>query len=76
MSWSNVSGESGYQIYYCTSENGTFRKLATCKANSVTKTATSLKSSQRYYFKIRAYKDTASGVVYGEFSAVKSAKIR
>ena len=76
LSWSDVSGESGYQIYYATTQNGTFRKFATCNANSVTKTVTSLKSSQRYYFKIRAYKDTASGVVYGQFSAVKSAKIK
>ena len=76
LSWTNVSGESGYQIYYSTSENGTYRKLSTCKANDTTKTVTSLKSSQRYYFKIRAYKDTANGVVYGQFSAVKSAKIK
>ncbi len=76
LSWSNVSGESGYQLYYSTSPNGTFRKKASFDSNTVTKTLTSLKSSQRYYFKIRAYKDTASGIVYGQFSEVKSVKIR
>ena len=74
--WSNVSGESGYQVYYSTKKDSGFKKVASYKTNVVKGSKTKLKSGKKYYFKVRAYKKTASGTVYSAWSAVKSVKIK
>ena len=74
ISWSKVIGADGYQIYYSTSEKGGYKKLTTTSKTSYKKTK--LKSGAKYYFKVRAYKKTQNGNVYGSFSAVKGVKIK
>ncbi len=76
LSWTNVSGESGYQVYYSTKKNSSYKKLASYKTNVVKCSKKKLKSGKKYYFKVRAYKKTASGTVYSSWSAVKSIKIK
>lgn len=76
ISWSNVNGESGYQVYYSTKKNGDYKKVNTYKANVTTGSKTKLSSGKTYYFKVRAYKKTAAGTVYSSFSSVKSIKIK
>ncbi len=76
LSWTNVSGESGYQVYYCKTKNGTYKKLETYAANTTLKKLTSLESGKTYYFKVRAYKKVAGTTIYGGFSDVKSVKIK
>lgn len=76
ISWSNVSGESGYQVYYSTKKNGDYKKVNTYKANVTTGSKIKLSSGKTYYFKVRAYKKTAAGTVYSSFSSVKSIKIK
>ncbi len=75
IKWNNVSGENGYQVYYATSKNGTYKKGATCKANDIDATIKNLSKGKTYYFKVRAYKTTDSGTVYSDWSAVKSVKV-
>ena len=76
LSWSNVSGESGYQVYYSTKKSSGFKKLSTYKVNVTKGTKTKLTSKKTYYFKVRAYKKTDSGTVYSSYSSVKSVKIK
>ena len=74
LKWDAVKGADGYQIYYSTSKDGTYKKLTSTTKTSLKKTG--LKSGKKYYFKVRAYKKTDAGTLYGSFSEVKSAKIK
>ena len=76
FTWSNVSGESGYQVYYSTKKDSGYKKVASYKTNVVKGSKSSLTSGKTYYFKVRAYKKTASGTVYSAWSSVKSIKIK
>ncbi len=68
--------ESGYAIYMATSKNYKYTHLASYKTNSIKSTKTKLKSGKTYYFKVRAYKKTASGTVYSAWSPIKSIKVK
>ena len=76
VKWSNVSGESGYQVYYSTKKDSGYKKVKSYKVNVVKGSKSKLKSGKKYYFKVRAYKKTASGTIYSAWSAVKSIKIK
>ncbi len=74
--WSNVSGESGYQVYYSTKKDSGYKKVKSYKANVLKGSKSKLKSGKKYYFKVRAYKKTDSGTVYSSWSKVKSIKVK
>ena len=76
LSWSNVSGESGYQVYYSTKEKGEYKKLDSYKANTLKASRSKLASKKTYYFKARAYKKTTSGTIYSAWSSVKKVTIK
>lgn len=69
LSWSKVSGATGYTIYYSDKANGTFKKLSTEKTALVIKKLTSKKT---YYFKMTAERKGVSSA----FSNVVSIKIK
>lgn len=75
LSWTNVSGESGYQVYYATKKSGTYKKLTTTKAN-VYKYSKKLTKGKTYYLKVRAYKKVGSKTIYSDWSKVKSIRVR
>lgn len=75
LSWKDVMGESGYQVYYSTKKDGTYKKLTSLKADKV-KYSKKLAKGKKYYFKVRAYKKAGGKTVYGSFSSVKSVKIK
>lgn len=76
VAWDNVSGETGYQVYYSESKSSGFKKISNYNADTVKMYKKSLASGKTYYFKVRAYKKTDSGYVYGSFSSVKGVKIK
>lgn len=76
LTWSNVSGESGYQVYFSAKKDSGFKKAASYKVNVLKGAKTKLISGKNYYFKVRAYKKTDSGTVYSAWSAVKRVKIK
>lgn len=76
VKWNNVGGENGYQVWYSTSEDGTYKKFSNAKANTTSLTVTGLTSGKTYYFKVRTYKTTDSGYVYSAWSTVKSVKVK
>lgn len=68
LKWNKVKGASGYQIYVRQGSKGSWRLVET-----TTKTrdeADDLYDATGYSLKVRAYKDTSSGRVYGKFSKV------
>ena len=75
LTWNNVSGESGYEIYYSTSKNGTYKKMASVAANKTSYTTSKLTAGKSYYFKVKAYKTVGDSKVYSAFSDVKSVNI-
>ena len=71
ISWSAVSGATGYQVYRSTSSTGTFVSLGTVTTTS--KVSTALKTGTKYYYKVRAYKDVNGTKIYGAFSSIVNA---
>ncbi|MBR2315882.1 MAG: PepSY domain-containing protein [Clostridia bacterium] len=68
LKWNKVKGASGYQIYVRQGSKGSWRL-----AETTTKTrdeADDLYDATGYSVKVRAYKNTRSGRVYGKFSKV------
>lgn len=76
VSWKKVSGASGYEVYYSTSKNGSFKKASTIKKGStVSYTKSGLKAKKTYYFKVRAYRTVKGKKIFGSYSSVKSLKV-
>ena len=70
ITWNKVSGAKSYEIYRASSKSGTYKKISTVQSAGYTdKTAA---QNRTYYYKVRA----VSGKSKGNFSSVKSAKIR
>ncbi len=76
FTWNNVEGETGYQIWYSTKENGKYTKISNYKANTVKANKSGLTSGKNYYFKIRSYKKTADGYIYSFYSSPVRIKIK
>ena len=75
LKWTNIANETGYEVVYSTSKDGTYKSLGTTKVNVVTLTK-SLTRGATYYFKVRAYKTVDGEKIYSNYSAVKSVKIK
>ncbi|MBQ3322638.1 MAG: CHAP domain-containing protein [Firmicutes bacterium] len=68
LTWSGVSGASGYEVYRATGSNSNYTNVGTASSNAFNDY--NVANGLTYYYKIRAYK-TISGVkVYGDFSTV------
>ena len=72
----DVSGETGYTVYYSTKKDSGFKKYNNFKADTTRCDITGLTSGKTYYFKVRTYIKTDSGYVYSAWSAVKSVKVK
>ncbi len=75
LTWTNLTGEDGYTVFYATSKNGTYKKLTGTKAD-VAKFTASLSSGKTYYFKVRAYAKVNGETLRGLESAVVSVKVK
>lgn len=74
VSWNKISGATGYVVYYSTSQNGTYKKLAVEKGTSYT--AKKLTTGRTYYFKAAAYKTAGEKNIYSSFSSAKGVKVK
>lgn len=74
LKWSKSSGVTGYIVYYSTSKNGTYKKLATVKGTSYS--SDKFDEADTYYFKVRAYTKTSEGNIYSAYSAIKSVTVK
>lgn len=67
----------GYEVYYATSKNGTYKTGAVVKKNSTTKAVVkNLKSGKTYYIKVRGYKKFGDGKIYSKYSSAKKVKVK
>lgn len=77
VNWKYDSSVEGYQIYRSTKKTKGFKKIKTLKSGYDSSFQNKkLKKGKTYYYKIRAYKTVNGKKYYGEFSKVKSVKIR
>lgn len=77
ITWKKQNGVNGYVVYQSTKKNSGYKKIATIKgASKVKYTTKNLKTSKKYYYKVRAYKTVNGKKVYGEYSNVKNVKIK
>ena len=75
VSYRKVTGASGYQIAYSTSQSSGYKYL-NLNGKTYKKTITKLSSGKKYYVKVRAYKTINGKKYYGNYSAVKSVKVK
>ncbi|MBR1732074.1 MAG: fibronectin type III domain-containing protein [Ruminococcus sp.] len=68
ISWGGMTRASGYELYYKTSSTS-FKKLATLSGkNKITYTHKNLTAGTKYFYKVRAYRNTSSGKRYSKYS--------
>lgn len=76
VKWKYDSKATGYQIYRSTKKSSGYKKVATVKRSTTSKAISKLKKGKIYYFKVRAYTVVDGKKYYGDFSKVKSVKIK
>lgn len=74
LTWSPVSGASGYQVYRSDARNGKYRLLK--NVSSVAFMNTTVTAGTEYFYKVRAYTSTAAGTSYGKFSGILRANTK
>ncbi|MCI8280874.1 MAG: hypothetical protein HFI76_04055 [Lachnospiraceae bacterium] len=73
LSWNELSGAQGYQIYRSESQNGSYKKVKTISSVGTLSWSQTVDPNKIYYYKVRGYKELGGQTRYSEFSAVKSA---
>ena len=71
VSWTNIAGETGYQISRSTKKTGTNIVSTIATTTGKTKTLT-VKKGTKYYYKVRAYKTVNGKKIFGPWSNVKA----
>lgn len=76
VEWKSVSGADGYQIQYAKSKSFKGKKTATVSSGVTKKTIKKLSGKKRYYVRVRAYEVVNGSRKYGNWSSVKSVKVK
>lgn len=73
ITWNEVDGADGYQLYRSESANGTYSLIKTITDSSTVKyTNSGLTVGQTYYYKVRAFAlDNEENRIYSDFSEVR-----
>lgn len=74
VTWTGVSGASGYEVFRATKKTGTYTKIRTLTASARSYTDTGRATGTTYYYKVRAYKTVNKTNYAGSYSAIVSAK--
>ena len=70
LNWKKVSGASGYRIYKYNTSSKSYEKVTTIsKGSTVSYKITGLTAATEYQFKVRAYKKTDTGTLWGSSSS-------
>lgn len=70
VTWTGVSGASGYQVYRATSKNGSYSCVKTLTGTSFTNS--SITKNTAYYYKVRAYRTVSGSKAYGSFCGAQA----
>ena len=73
VTWSPVSGASGYEIYRSTTKSGTYSKVYTASSTAKSYTNTSLVTGKTYYYKVRGFCGSGNTPIFSDFSETASA---
>ncbi|MFF2876518.1 InlB B-repeat-containing protein [Gottfriedia sp. NPDC057991] len=73
LTWSKVSGTTGYEIVKSTSKTGSYSHLTSVTTTNYTNKG--LSKGKTYYYKIRSYKMVGSQKIYGEWTSIMSIKL-
>lgn len=77
LSWKKESTATGYEVFMYNTKTGSYEKIKTITKNSTVKyTKTKLKKGKTYKFKVRAYRTVKGEKVYGDYTSVKSVKVK
>ncbi len=78
ITWKKVSGITGYEVQYSTDKkfNKSVKIKTISKASTISLKVTKLKSSKKYYVRVREYKKVGKTKFYGAWSSVKNVKIK
>lgn len=69
ISWTTVAEATNYEIYRATSQNGTYKRIATVNGiNRVNYTDTKVTAGKLYYYKIRSVGQVDNTTVYSDYS--------
>jgi fibronectin type 3 domain-containing protein len=71
LTWSSVTGASGYQLYRSTSSTGTYSLLK--DLTSLSYTNSGLITGKKYYYKMRSYRTVGNIKVYSGWTSIISA---
>jgi fibronectin type 3 domain-containing protein len=72
LTWSSVTGASGFELYRSTSSSGKYYFIK--RTSSLYYTNSSLTKGKTYYYKLRAYKTVGTTRVYSGWTTKVSAK--
>ena len=71
LSWDKLDEMDGYEVYKASSKNDKYIKVRTILDNNIlTSTSTGLKTSQRYYYRIRGFKEVNGEKVYTYYTTL------
>ena len=76
LTWKQVSGAGGYEVYRKKEASGTYKNVKTIKGGSILTFTNEKLQSGTYYYKVRAYRTVSGKKIYGAFSAEKYAKLK
>ena len=76
LTWSKVSGATGYQVYIRYPGKKTYKKALTKSASIKSVTHKGLRKGKVYYYKVRAYKKVGKKIYYSPFSKVIKVKVK
>lgn len=71
VSWTNINGETGYQISKSTKKNK-IGNVVTVKGSNAKSKLIKVAKGKKYYYKVRAYKTVNGKKIYGPWSAAKA----
>ncbi|WP_028510513.1 hypothetical protein [Ruminococcus sp. NK3A76] len=76
VTYSKVSGVTGYQVTYSTSSKFTKATTKSVNVKGTSKTISKLTKGKTYYVKVRTYKTVGKTKFYSGYSAVKKVKVK
>ncbi|PSL40772.1 subtilase family protein [Planomicrobium soli] len=75
VSWAQVAGANGYEIYRSASGSGTYSKISTVtNGKTLSYINSGLATGKTYHYKVRAYRMADGGKVYGPYTGVANGK--
>lgn len=74
VSYADIKGESGYQIYRSVKSKTGYSRIAQLSANKTSFTDSKTKKGGKYYYKVRAYKTSGGKKIYGPWSKIHNIK--